>query len=97
MTDFGSCVGVWGAYWGILTQCSCSPRIISGCCPDAEKWYTKLFRVLIGVCCALPGLILAIILMEVNVDNAYVSMIFATMIPVMYIGFAFFFLADLVN
>ena len=64
LSDFGSCVGLWGAYWGILTQISCSPGIISGSTPTEEKWYIKLARVGMAVVVSLPGLLFGWILLR---------------------------------
>ena len=46
---------------------------------------------------SLPGLLFGWLLLRSDIDDAYVKMIFCTMIPTIYAFFAFFFLADLVN
>ena len=62
-----------------------------------EAWWRKWARIGVSLLIAIPAAVLATMLEEVDIANAYVKMIFAGIIPTLVLGFGFFFLTDFAN
>jgi energy-converting hydrogenase Eha subunit E len=97
LTDFGACVGIWGAFWGILLQQKYTPGIIAGTVKN-DTCCRSLLRCLVALGVALPFIVYAgIMLLATDISSAYVAMILETMIPTLGIGMSLFFAADWTN
>ena len=65
--------------------------------PPDEAWWKKFARVGVGllICLPLGGIMLLFFLLDI--ENAYVLMIFGSLLPAICIGFIFFFITDYTN